>query len=470
MGDLCEKVLLIEIMGRHSNIMLKDDKGMILDSIKHVSSQMSSVREVFPGKEYTYPPSKDKISIIELPEIDEFKAVLSKPLEIKQAIYDTFTGISPLMADELCFLTKIDPTSVSNTLSEDAFESLYAAFNQLCTKVTNNDYAPEIIVDPNGDFKEFYVFHLSMFDAVGTLPFDSISQLLDAYYEKRANTSRVNQKSVDVRKLIQNNVDRCTKKFELQARQMEDTKDLDIFKMKGELIHANLYQIHEGDLSIEVYNYYTDTMETIVLDPNLTPNQNAQRFFSKYNKKKRTFSALLEQIEGTKNELQHLESIRYSLDVASSENDLTQIRNELIASGYLKSRKMKGKKVLIKSEPLHYISSDGFDIYVGKNNFQNDELSLKFAASNDWWFHTKDIPGSHVIVKTNGKEMTDQTFEEAAALAAFYSKAKDSLKVTVDYTQKKNLKKPSGSVPGFVIYLTNFSLVVKPSEMGLSKI
>lgn len=462
LGDLCEKTLIIEIMGRHSNIILRDERDIVLDSIKHVTNQISSVREVYPGKEYIYPPGKDKKLITNVPDIKAFISIISKPTTIKHAIYDSFTGLSPLIADEMCLASDLDPDSPADSLTHEAYLRLYTYFNIVNTKICTKDFRPNIILDEKNSYLDYYVLHLSIFNRNEKEDFSSISQLLDSYYEKSANISRVNQKSSDIRKIIQNNIERCSKKLELQLRQIDDTKDLEKYKIKGELIHSNLYQIHEGDKLASVYNYYTNEMETIVLDPNLTPNQNAQKFYQKYNKKKRTFTALTEQIETTKKELDHLESIRYSLEVAGNDEDLTQIRAELVSSGYIKFRKRKDKKANLKSEPIHYISSDGFDIYIGKNNYQNDELSLKFANSNDWWFHTKEIPGSHVIVKTDGRELTDKAFEEAASLAAYYSKAKDSPKVSVDYTLKKNLKKPNGSVPGYVIYHTNFSMIVTP--------
>jgi predicted ribosome quality control (RQC) complex YloA/Tae2 family protein len=470
LGDLCQKTLIIEVMGRHSNIILCDDNKMILDSIKHVNSQMSSIREVFPGKNYFYPPSKDKQYLFDITDLDSFIKAISKPIGIGQAIYESFTGMSPLIGEEMCYASQIDSNSSVNELSKEALNRLYGIFNIISTRIKTADYSPTIFLDETGKYIEFYVLPLSIYTHYKTLSHSSISELMDSFFEKRSSSSRISQKSVDIRKLVQNNYERCSKKLELQLRQLQDTLDRDNLKIKGELINANLYQINEGMSKIELYNYYNDSNDTITLDPNLTPSQNAQRYFAKYNKKKRTFVAISEQIDGTKNELNHLESIKYALEFTASEEDLMQIKSELIASGYIKFKKTKAKKILSKSEPLHYVSSDGFDIYVGKNNIQNEELWIKFAANNDWWFHAKDIPGSHVIVKSAGNEMTDKVFEEAAALAAYYSKGKDSNKVTVDYTLKKNLKKPNGSAPGFVIYHTNYSMLVEPNEDKLTKV
>ncbi|PKM50027.1 MAG: hypothetical protein CVV02_12965 [Firmicutes bacterium HGW-Firmicutes-7] len=470
LGDLCKKILIIEIMGRHSNIILCDEKKMVLDSIKHVSSQMSSIREVFPGKDYFYPPSKEKENLFNIKDLNSFIKTLTKPVGIGQAIYESFTGLSPLIGEEMCFAAQIDSNSAITELSLEEQNRLYRIFNIISTKINTKDYSPTIFLDNTGKYSDFYVLPLSIYTNYETLPYSSTSELLDSFFEKRSSASRISQKSVDIRKLVQNNYERCSKKLDLQVRQLQDTTDKDLLKIKGELINANLYQISDGMSKIELYNYYNNRYDTVTLDPNLSPAQNAQRYFAKYNKKKRTFAALTDQIDSTKQELNHLESIKYALDFTTTEEDLMQIKNELIASGYIKFKKTKAKKLLNKSEPFHYMSSDGFDIYVGKNNIQNEELWIKFATNGDWWFHAKDIPGSHVIVKTGGKELPDRVFEEAAALAAYYSKGKDSGKVTVDYTLKKNLKKPNGSAPGFVIYHTNFSMLVEPKEHTIKRV
>lgn len=470
LGDLCKKSLIIEIMGRHSNIILCDEDNLILDSIKHVNSQMSSIREVFPGKYYSLPPSKNKSNPLTIKNFDEFKDIIMKPMDLLHALYNSFTGFSPLIAKEICFLINIDPTFKANELTYEDIMNLYKIFEDIVLKIKEKKYAPYIILDDNENHIDFYSFYLNVFSKNPFKKYDLISSLLDDFFKQRSNYNRINQKSADIRKIVQNNYDRCLKKYELQKSQLEDAQNRDIYKLKGELINANIYQIKEGETKVDLYDYYDNTYLTISLDPNLTPIQNSQKYYAKYNKKKRTYNALLEQLSNTKNELNHLESIKFALEIASSEEELVQIKSELINYGYIKFKKSKSKKNLNKSVPLHYISSDGFDIYVGKNNLQNEELTLKFARNNDWWFHAKDIPGSHVIVKSNGKELTDKTFEEAAKVAAFYSKAKDSDKVTVDYTLKKNIKKPNGSVPGYVIYHTNYSIVVEPNIKNLKEI
>ena len=259
------------------------------------------------------------------------------------------------------------------------------------------------------------------------------------------------------------------KKYDLQIRQMQDTEKRDKFKVYGELINTYGYGVEPGDKSMTAFNYYTNEEISIPLDETLSPSENAQHYFEKYNKLKRTYEALSALTEEVKEEIEHLESISNALDIAMQEEDLVQIREELIESGYIR-RKGGTKKVKITSKPFHYISSDGFHIYVGKNNYQNDELTFKLATGNDWWFHAKKMPGSHVVVKAENQELPDRTFEEAARLAAFYSKGKQQDKVEVDYLQKKNVKKPAGAKPGFVVYYTNYSMVIDTDISGIQQV
>ncbi|MCT4544249.1 MAG: NFACT family protein [Vallitalea sp.] len=465
LGDLCTKKLIIEIMGRHSNIILCDNDNKILDSIKHVSLNVSSVREVLPGRIYAYPPSKNKVNPLNDYSLEEFSDLLkNKNTIIHKALYFTFNGISPIIAEELCYKASLNSSTNTSELTKEDFNNLFTYYQSLKDTLNNYNYYPNIIVDNNDCYKEFSSVSLTSYSEYSTISFDSISQLLDKYYAKSSNNSRISQKSSDIKKIISINLERCYKKLDLQLKQIKDTESRDKYKIKGELITANIYNIKEGSDKFTTINYYTNEEITISLSPNLSPSENATKYYNRYNKLKRTYFALTEHIEDTKAEINHLESIQSSLNFVQAEEDLIMIREELMNYGYLRFRKNKNKKSLQKSKPFHYQTSDGFDIYVGKNNLQNDELTMKFANSNDWWFHTKEVPGSHVIVKTNGRELSDSAFEEAAQLAAFYSKANTSTKVAVDYTLKKNIKKPAGSVPGYVIYHTNYSMYVTPSD------
>ena len=293
--------------------------------------------------------------------------------------------------------------------------------------------------------------------------------MLKTYYSARSRLTRIRQKSADLRHIVQTALERNRKKYDLQLRQLKDTEGRDKYKVYGELINTYGYNTAEGASQMEALNYYTNEMITIPLDPAKTPLENAQRYFAKYNKQKRTFEALSELCKETKDDITYLESIQTSLDIALTEDDLAGIKEELAESGYIK-RKTVRKKVKVKNTPLHYISSDGYHIYVGKNNLQNDELTFNFASGNDWWFHAKQAPGSHVIVKTNGEELPDRTFEEAGRLAAYYSSMRGSEKVEIDYVEKKHVKKPKGGKPGFVVYYTNYSLVIDSDISGLQEL
>ena len=279
-----------------------------------------------------------------------------------------------------------------------------------------------------------------------------MSQVLETYYASRSTITRIRQKSSDLRRIVQTALERNYKKYDLQQKQLKDTEKRDKFRIYGELLNTYGYELSGGEKELSCLNYYTNETIRIPLDETKTAQENARKYFEKYNKQKRTFEALTELIQETKREIDHLESISASLDIALKEEDLTQIKMELTEYGFIKKHGPNMKKQKITSRPFHYLSSDGFHIYVGKNNYQNEELTFKFATGNDWWFHAKGIPGSHVIVKSEGRELPDRVFEEAGALAAFYSKGRENEKVEIDYIQKKNIKKVAGAAPGFVIY------------------
>ena len=301
---------------------------------------------------------------------------------------------------------------------------------------------------------------------------ESISYMLSSYYSAKEVHSRIRQKSYDLRKITNNALERARKKYDLQSKQLKDTEKKEKYKVYGELLTTYGYELKGGEKSFTCDNYYTNEKITIPLDKNMSAVENAKHFYDKYSKLKRTFEALSVQLEDTKQEVLHLESISNALDIASQEEDLAVIRRELSEFGYIKRHleKSKGSKKTAKSKPLHYISSDGFDIFVGKNNYQNDELTFKIATGNDWWFHAKASAGSHVIVKTDGKELPDRTFEEAARIAAYYSKAKEQGKAEIDYIQKKHVKKPNGSKPGFVVYYTNYSMTIDTDISGIQEV
>ena len=455
LGDLCKKELIVEIMGKHSNIIFCNEDGTIIDSIKHVSSQMSSVREVLPGRTYFIPDTMEKSDPLSV-SFAEFQRVLTeKPMPLAKAVYTSFTGISPVVAEEICYLSGIDSALTPRELSEDLLTHLYRQFTLYFEEVTAGHFSPAIYYH-GAEPKEFSALPLTHFSQYIRKEYDSISRLLEDYYAEKNTLTRIRQKSVDLRRVVQTALELNRKKYDLQAKQLRDTENREKFKVYGELIHTYGYNLEPGAKKLEALNYYTNEMITIPLDSTKTPQENALKYFEKYNKQKRTFEALTSLIEETRDDISYLESVSNALDIALSEDDLTQIKEELIESGYIR-RKFTKKKVKITSKPFHYLSSDGYHIYVGKNNLQNEELTFHFASGNDWWFHAKGIPGSHVIVKTNGEELPDRTFEEAGKLAAYYSKNRGSEKIEIDYIEKKHVKKPKGGKPGFVVYYTNYS-------------
>lgn len=458
LGDLCKKELIVEIMGKHSNIIFCNEDGTIIDSIKHVSSQISSVREVLPGRTYFIPDTMEKSDPLSV-SFAEFQRVLTeKPIPLAKAVYTSFTGISPVVAEEICYLSGIDSALTPRELSEDLLTHLYRQFTLYFEEVTAGHFSPAIYYH-GAEPKEFSALPLTHFSQYIRKEYDSISRLLEDYYAEKNTLTRIRQKSVDLRRVVQTALERNRKKYDLQAKQLRDTENREKFKVYGELIHTYGYNLEPGAKKLEALNYYTNEMITIPLDSTKTPQENALKYFEKYNKQKRTFEALTSLIEETRDDISYLESVSNALDIALSEDDLTQIKEELIESGYIR-RKFTKKKVKITSKPFHYLSSDGYHIYVGKNNLQNEELTFHFASGNDWWFHAKGIPGSHVIVKTNGEELPDRTFEEAGKLAAYYSKNRGSEKIEIDYIEKKHVKKPKGGKPGFVVYYTNYSLMI----------
>lgn len=471
LGDVCIKHLIVEIMGKHSNIIFCDDKKVIIDSIKHISGLVSSVREVLPGRDYFIPHTMDKLDPLTLTASQFEEVTLQKPMPIQKAIYSTIMGFSPVIANELCVRASIDGSMPCASLSENEKIHLYTQVAQLIEDIHQKRYTPNIVYRGKEPV-EFASVPLSCYGSLEEKTFDSISEVLESYYADKNAITRIKQKSVDLRKIITNALERNHKKYDLQLRQMKDTEKRDKFRIYGEMINTYGYGLEEGAKELCCLNYYTNEDIKIPLDPTLTPSENAKKYFDKYNKLKRTFEALTTQIAETKEEISHLDEIQTSLSFAQNEDDLVQIKEELMEFGYMKRKFLgkKGKKMKITSKPFHYISSDGYHMYVGKNNYQNEELTFKFATGNDWWFHAKGLPGSHVIVKTEGDELPDRTFEEAGRLAAYYSKASDAEKVEIDYTQKKNVKKPGGGKPGFVVYYTNYSLMIEPDISDITKV
>ena len=490
MGDLRRKTLVVEIMGKHSNIIFCDSEGTIIDSIKHVSAAVSSLREVLPGKAYFIAATQDKLDALST-DGEAFRTALSaRPQPVFKALYGSFTGISPVLAQELCYEAGIDADLPTAALGDSDYEGLYGAFSRMAEAIRQERFSPNIAYT-DGSPVEFCALPLTMYgygrqDAPSTdsgnpgekpagdytVPYGSMSALLEHYYAEKNVLTHIRQKSADLRRIVQTALERNVKKYDLQLRQMKDTEKRDTYRIYGELLNTYGYSAEPGAKSLQALNYYTDETVTIPLDPTLSAKENAQKYFDRYGKMKRTYEALAQLTVDVRDEIQHLESVSNALDIALYEEDLAQIKEELTESGYIRRKAgNRGKKQKITSRPFHYLSSDGFHMYVGKNNFQNDELTFKLATGNDWWFHAKQIPGSHVVVKTgNAQELPDRTFEEAARLAAYYSKGRGQEKVEIDYVQKKHVKKPNGAKPGFVVYYTNYSMAIDSDISGIQPV
>lgn len=482
MGDLCTKKLIVEIMGKHSNIIFVDSDNMIVDSIKHISHMVSSVREVLPGRDYVYPTSGDKVNPLDVDVNYFMNHIMVKPEPVAKVLYTSVVGISPVAANEICHRAGIDGAASTTSVPLPKKEELYREFERVRLDIEDKVYTSCIAY--NGyEPKEFGSIALTSYGqpveadmpqagVVGLKTFDSPSAVVEEYYSKKTVVSRIKQRSIDLRKIVANAIDRTAKKYDLQLRQLKDTEKRDKYKVYGELLMTYGYSAKQGDKELTCDNYYTNQEITIPLDPDISPMDNSKKYFAKYNKLKRTYEALSELTLESKSELDYLMSVQNSLEIADSLDDLTQIKAELVESGYIRGKRDNGKgKKQEKSKPLHYISTDGYHIYVGKNNYQNEELTFKVAAGDDMWFHAKNMPGSHVIVKTEGEsELPDRTYEEAARLAAYYSAGKGSPKVEIDYTLRRNLKKPPKAKPGFVIYHTNYSMNIEPDIYGIKEL
>lgn len=479
MGDVCQKHLIVELMGKHSNIILTDEEGIIVDSIKHVSAMVSSVREVLPGRSYFIPQTQDKLDPLTT-DFSQFLTLKSKPMPLSKALYSTFTGLSPEISNELCLRSGLSPDVPASEYSEDYLKHLFHFFSDLIGDVKNGTFSPVLIASEKEPVA-FSAVALTTYEtgAYTVTPFSSVSSLLQSFYAAKNAVTRIRQRGADLRRSLSAVIEREVKKLDLQTKQLKDTEGRDKYRVYGELLTAYGYTLSPGAKEATLTDFYTGNPVKITLDPSMTPIENAKRFFDKYSKQKRTYEALTVQTEETRQTILHLESIKNALDIARNENDLLQIKDEMTEYGYLKRhnashtpgrQQKKEKKPKLNLKPMHYRTSDGFDLFVGRNNYQNDYLTFELANGGDWWFHAKGCAGSHVVLKNDGREIPDRVFEEAGALAAFYSKNKEAGKVEIDYVEKKQVKKPNGAKPGFVVYYTNYSLVADTDISSLTEI
>lgn len=465
LGDLSEFALYCELMGKHSNIILVNEKGVIVDAIKHVGLGMSSVRFVMPGLEYSAPPAQDKQDPSKASVGDFSMAMCMVGMSIAKALSNAFFGLSPAVAAQLAarYTDKTECTQLSEAEREELAERLTAFYADMA----QGKEKASAVLNALGETEAVYPFAIS---GSGIKLYDSIGEALDSLYINSDRREWAKRHGASARKVLQNNIERCEKKLALYADALNSEEQMEKCRLYGELLTANLHSLKSGTDTAAVDNYYADPVERIAipLDRQLTPGENAQRYYKKYQKLKAARDMAIVQREQTLNELDYLEGQLDNLTKCTAENELSELIEELKDQGYIKRDKGGRKKMkLAASKPMHFVSSTGADIYVGKNNRQNDELTLRFASPNDIWMHTKNIPGSHVIVK-GASEQDTATMTEAALLAAYYSRARGGENVAVDYTPRKYVKKPAGAKPGMVIYTTNKTAYVTPSEEAVA--
>lgn len=465
LGDLSEFALYCELMGKHSNIILVNEKGVIVDAIKHVGLGMSSVRFVMPGLEYSAPPAQDKQDPSKASADDFSMAMCMVGMGIAKALSNAFFGLSPAVAAQL--VARYTDKTECTQLSEAEREELASRLVGFYADMAQGKEKASAVLNALGETEAVYPFAIS---GSGIKLYDSIGEALDSLYINSDRREWAKRHGASARKVLQNNIERCEKKLALYADALNSEEQMEKCRLYGELLTANLHSLKSGTDTAAVDNYYADPVERIAipLDRQLTPGENAQRYYKKYQKLKAARDMAIVQREQTLSELNYLEGQLDNLTKCTAENELSELIEELKDQGYIKRDKGGKKKMkLAASKPMHFVSSTGADIYVGKNNRQNDELTLRFASPNDIWMHTKNIPGSHVIVK-GANEQDTATMTEAALLAAYYSRARGGENVAVDYTPRKYVKKPAGAKPGMVIYTTNKTAYVTPSEEAVA--
>ena len=465
LGDLSVFALYCELMGKHSNIILVNEKGVIVDAIKHVGLGMSSVRFVMPGLEYSAPPAQDKQDPSKASADDFSMAMCMVGMSIAKALSNAFFGLSPAVAAQLVarYTNKTECTQLSEAEREELAERLGAFYADMA----QGKEKASAVLNALGETEAVYPFAIA---GGGIKLYDSIGEALDSLYINSDRREWAKRHGASARKVLQNNIERCEKKLALYADALNSGEQMEKCRLYGELLTANLHSLKSGTDTAAVDNYYADPVERIAipLDRQLTPGENAQRYYKKYQKLKAARDMAIVQREQTLSELNYLEGQLDNLTKCTAENELSELIEELKEQGYIKRDKGGKKKMkLAASKPMHFVSSTRADIYVGKNNRQNDELTLRFASPNDIWMHAKNIPGSHVIVK-GASEQDTATMTEAALLAAYYSRARGSENVAVDYTPRKYVKKPAGAKPGMVIYTTNKTAYVTPSEEAVA--
>lgn len=465
-GDPVIIKLVVEIMGRHSNIMLIGPDGRIIDAIKRVTADMSSVRQVMPGMTYVFPPAQNKLNTLDIDCMELASRLKNgRDIPLSKALMENLDGVSPIVCREISEIVTGGFDTKAHDLTNDDFEKLASCLEKISESIKNGNADPYMVIEENGHPLDFTFIKVSQYgDATEVRKFGSFSEMLDKFYSKRSGADRMKQRSNDLFKFVTNLADRISRKLDVQRQELARSTERDILRVKGELIHANLCMIEKGMTSVVLENYYDNCKPVEVkLDPRLTPNQNAQHYFSEYRKADTAERMLKKFIEKGEAELSYIESVFDLLSRARTDDEVVAIREELVSQGYLKNHRKNNQKP-VKLAPKEYISSDGFRILCGRNNIQNDKLTFKDSRKNDIWLHTQKIHGSHTVIVTEGREVPETTIQQAAIVAAYNSKARESSLVPVDYTEIKNVKKPSGSAPGKAVYEHYKTAYVRPAQ------
>ncbi len=455
------KHIYAEIIGKCSNVILTDDNGRIINLIKPVDFSTSSKRQLLPGAPYEMPPSQGKKDPLSETE-EEFVQALKGYDGVAESFFMRYTGFSPLIARELAYKA----SALGKPCDVTSPKMMYSAFSSLTENIKNGVFIP-VLLSQNGKPADFTFFDIGQYageynaDILG-----SFGELTDTFFGKRELADRIKQRTQDIFRLLTNAETRLKKKTANQKRELDECGEKDKYRIWGELIKANLHAVVKGANTLEAVNYYEEDCPTIKipLDRKLTATANSQKYFKKYSKLKTAETELKRQIELSEKELEYIYTVFDSLTKATEEAEIVQIRSELYESGYASKMKSAQLKKIPKTKPMRFITSNGYEVLAGKNNTQNDELTHKIAERSDWFFHVKGAPGSHVIMFSKGEEPDAVDFTEAAEIAAFYSSKKGADNIDVDYTLVRNVKKPSGSKPGFVVYGTNYSATVSPTE------
>ena len=465
-GDPVIIKLAVEIMGRHSNIMLIGPDGRIIDAIKRVTADMSSVRQVMPGMTYVFPPAQNKMNTLDIDGmVLAARLKEGRDVPLSKALMENLDGVSPIVCREISEIVTGGEDTKAHDLSDNDFEKLIFAIEKIAENVKNANVFPYMVIEENGHPADFTFIPVTQYgSAMEIRKYGSFSEMLDKFYSERSGADRMKQRSNDLFKFVVNLAERISRKLDVQRQELARSTEREILRIKGELIHANIWMLEKGMTSVVLENFYDNCKPIEVkLDPRLTPNQNAQHYFSEYRKADTAERMLKKFIEKGEAELSYIESVFDLLTRARTDDEVIAIREELVGQGYLKNHRKNNQKP-VKLAPKEYVSTDGFKILCGRNNLQNDRLTFKDSKKNDIWFHTQKIHGSHTVVVTEGREVPESTLEQAAIIAAYNSKGRESSLVPVDYTEIRNVKKPSGSAPGKAVYEHYKTAYVRPVQ------